>query len=92
MPKPTDVVIAYLPLAHILELLVEVASFSQGACVGYAHPRTLTASSPYVKTNAKGVPETGFESDLMSLRPTLMAAVPAILDLIAGGLKKKVCV
>jgi len=88
-PKPTEVVIAYLPLAHILELLVEMMCFSQGACVGYAHPRTLTASSPYVKTNSKGVPEPGFESDLMALRPTLMAAVPAILDLIAGGLKKK---
>ena len=87
-----EVVIAYLPLAHILELLVEMMSFSQGACVGYAHPRTLTASSPYVKTNAKGVPEPGFESDLMALRPTLMAAVPAVLDLIAGGLKKKVLV
>jgi len=31
----------------------------------------------------------GFESDLMVLRPTLMAAVPTILDLIPGGLKKK---
>jgi len=82
-------VIAYLSLAHILELLVEMMYFSQGACVGYAHPRTLTASSPYVKTNSKGVPVVGFESDLMVLRPTLMAAVPTILDLIPGGLKKK---
>ena len=24
LPRPTDIVIAYLPLAHILELLVEV--------------------------------------------------------------------
>jgi len=87
-----EVVIAYLPLAHILELLVEMMSFSQGACVGYAHPRTLTASSPYVKTNSLGVPEAGFESDLMVLRPSVMAAVPAVLDLIAGGLKKKVSV
>ena len=31
LPKTTDVVIAYLPLAHILELLVETASLSQVA-------------------------------------------------------------
>jgi hypothetical protein len=60
---------------------LQVTSFSQGACVGYAHPRTLTATSPYIKS--------GFKSDLQVLRPTLMAAVPAILDLIAGGIKKK---
>ena len=30
-----------------------------------------------------------FVTDLSSLRPTLMAAVPAILDLISNGLKKK---
>ena len=55
----------------------------------YAHPRTLTASSPYIKSDNKGMPLPGFESDLVSLEPTLMAAVPAVLDLIASGVKKK---
>jgi long-chain acyl-CoA synthetase len=89
LPKPTDVVIAYLPLAHILELLVECVSLTQGAAIGYAHPRTLTASSPYIKSDKNGVPMPGFDTDLQSLQPTLMAAVPAILDLIANGLKQK---
>jgi long-chain acyl-CoA synthetase len=89
LPKPTDIVIAYLPLAHILELLVECVSLTQGAAIGYAHPRTLTASSPYIKSDKNGVPLPGFETDLQSLQPTLMAAVPAILDLIANGLKQK---
>ena len=42
-------VIRYLPLAHILELIVEVTTMCQGAAIGYAHPRTLTASSPYAR-------------------------------------------
>jgi long-chain acyl-CoA synthetase len=83
-PSTEDVYIAYLPLAHILELVVETASICQGAAIGYGHPRTLTASSPFMHpSNPEG-------SDLMALRPTLMAAVPAILDLIKTGLTKKV--
>jgi long-chain acyl-CoA synthetase len=53
LPRPDDVVVAYLPLAHILELLVETASLSQGACIGYGHPRTLTASGAYMKPGFK---------------------------------------
>jgi long-chain acyl-CoA synthetase len=83
-PTTEDVYIAYLPLAHILELVVETATICQGAAIGYGHPRTLTSSSPFIHPNN---PE---GSDLLALRPTLMAAVPAILDLIKTGLNKKV--
>ena len=62
LPLATDVVVAYLPLAHILELLVETASLSQGACIGYGHPRTLTAGGAYMKP--------GFKSDLQVERTT----------------------
>jgi long-chain acyl-CoA synthetase len=82
-PTPDDVVIAYLPLAHILELIVEVATMAQGAKIAYAHPRSLLGSSPYV---APGDMET---PDLTAIRPTLMAAVPAILELIKLGLAAK---
>jgi long-chain acyl-CoA synthetase len=83
-PTPEDVYLAYLPLAHILELMVETATICQGATIGYGHPRTLTSSSPFIyPSNPEG-------SDLLALRPTLMAAVPAILDLIKSGLTKKV--
>jgi acyl-CoA synthetase (AMP-forming)/AMP-acid ligase II len=37
LPRPTDVVIAYLPLAHILELLVEVRLFDE------EHPQLMFA-------------------------------------------------
>jgi len=52
IPTENDVTIAYLPLAHIMELLVETACLSQGAALGYGHPRTLTCKSPiYVSKN-----------------------------------------
>jgi len=83
-PQPHDVYVAYLPLAHILELVVEVGCLLQGASIGYGHPRTLTSTSPYIHPdNAQG-------SDLLALRPSVMAAVPAILDLIKTGLSMKV--
>lgn len=82
-PKPGERYIAYLPLAHILELLVETMCLCQGASIGYGHPRTLTSSSPYMHpSNPEG-------SDLLACRPTLMAAVPAILDQIKAGLCMK---
>ena len=37
LPRPTDIVIAYLPLAHILELLVEVR------LVDEEHPQLILA-------------------------------------------------
>jgi len=83
-PRNDDVYIAYLPLAHILELVVEFGVFIQGAGIGYGHARTLTSSSPFMHpNNPKG-------SDLLACRPTLMAGVPAILDLIKNGLSQKV--
>jgi long-chain acyl-CoA synthetase len=89
LARPDDVTIAYLPLAHILELLVETTCLTQGASIGYGHPRTLAPTSPYIKSE-KGEALPGFEADLISLRPTMMAAVPAILDGIAAGIKKKI--
>lgn len=81
--SPDDVYIAYLPLAHILELMVETNMMVVGARIGYGHAKTLTGSSPFMHPdNAEG-------SDLLALTPTLMVAVPAILDLIKNGLSMK---
>jgi len=80
---PDDVYIAYLPLAHIFELICEVGTFAGGGMVGYAHARTLLGTSPYI---AKG---DTMSPDLPALRPTKMAAVPAILDLIYKGITAK---
>jgi len=80
---PSDTYIAYLPLAHILELMVETLCLVAGAKVVYGHAKTLTSSSPFVH------PENPEGSDLIATKPTRMVAVPAILDLIKSGLTMK---
>ena len=39
-PKPDDIYLGYLPLAHILELLSEMTMIVQGIPVGYSSPNT----------------------------------------------------
>ncbi|PVV02342.1 hypothetical protein BB560_003208 [Smittium megazygosporum] len=62
-----DMIIAYLPLAHILEFVVELIFFSWGVPLGYGTPRTLTTS---MVRNCLG--------DLEALNPTLMVGVPQV--------------
>lgn len=66
---PADSFIAYLPLAHIFELVVETSSFIWGNVLGYGNPRTLVGDS---MRNCKG--------DLEELRPTVMVGVPAVWE------------
>lgn len=80
---PGDVFVAFLPLAHVLELMVETVVLVQGAAIGYAHARTVTPASPYIK---KGDEES---ADLIAIRPSLMVAVPSILETIKNGLTAK---
>ncbi|KAL6492884.1 Long chain acyl-CoA synthetase 9, chloroplastic [Orobanche gracilis] len=76
-----DVYLAYLPLAHILELAAENIVVAIGSSIGYGTPLTLTDTSNKIKKGTKG--------DATVLRPTLMAAVPAILDRVRDGVRKK---
>jgi len=64
-----DTYLAALPLAHVLELVVETAIFSYGAAIGYGSAKTLTDATV---RNCKG--------DLTELSPTLMAGVPLIWE------------
>lgn len=74
-----DRVIAYLPLAHIFELVFENACLFWGAILGYAHPRTLSDTTV---RNCAG--------DLRELKPTLMVGVPAIWETVRKGILQKV--
>jgi long-chain acyl-CoA synthetase len=65
--QPGDVYIAYLPLAHVLELAVSNTLLYSGASLGYGSARSLT------DTMVKNCP-----GDLRALKPTLMAGVPAV--------------
>ena len=76
-----DVYLGYLPLAHILELIAEHLHLMVGASIGYGSPHTLTDKS--IKTYP------GTSGDATELRPTLMAAVPAILDKIRTSVTGK---
>ncbi|XP_027171086.1 long chain acyl-CoA synthetase 8 [Coffea eugenioides] len=77
-----DVYLAYLPLAHVFELAAESVMLTAGATIGYGSALTLTDTSNKIKKGTKG--------DASMLQPTLMAAVPAILDRVREGVLKKV--
>ncbi|KAA1114768.1 long-chain fatty acid-CoA ligase [Puccinia graminis f. sp. tritici] len=72
-------VIAYLPLAHILEFIVELTSLSMGVKIGYGSVKTLTEAS---MRNCSG--------DIKTFRPSVMVGVPAVWELIRKGILAKV--
>ncbi|KAL7752812.1 long-chain fatty acid-CoA ligase [Sorochytrium milnesiophthora] len=74
-----DVYLAFLPLAHVLEFVVETFCIYKGISLGYGNPKTLTDAS---MRNCKG--------DIKELRPTVMAGVPAVWDTIKKGVIARV--
>ena len=76
---PGDGLITYLPLAHILEYVFEVACLYWGGTMGYGNPRTLSDIS--VK-NCKG--------DIREFKPTVMVGVPAVWESVRKGIVSKV--
>uniref|UniRef100_A0A668A4B3 long-chain-fatty-acid--CoA ligase n=1 Tax=Myripristis murdjan TaxID=586833 RepID=A0A668A4B3_9TELE len=79
---PTDTYIAYLPLAHVLEMTAEISCVTYGCRIGYSSPQTLSDQSTKIKKGSKG--------DSTVLKPTLMAAVPEIMDRINKNVMSKV--
>ena len=77
--KPGDTFLAFLPLAHILEYVVELSFVFLGICSGYGRVKTLTDQSV---RNCKG--------DIKAFRPTIMVGVPAIWELIRKGILAQV--
>jgi long-chain acyl-CoA synthetase len=70
--RERDRYIAFLPLAHVLELLAETTFLLIGVKLGYSSPQTLTNKSTAVKAGTKG--------DASVLRPTLICSVPLVLE------------
>ncbi|NXP45208.1 ACSL4 ligase, partial [Heliornis fulica] len=79
---PKDTYIGYLPLAHVLELTAEISCITYGCRIGYSSPLTLSDQSSKIKKGSKG--------DCTVLKPTLMAAVPEIMDRIYKNVMSKV--
>ncbi len=73
-----DVYPAFLPAAHILELVAEVSCLGMGCCICYADTKTLTATGAYPI------------GALEQYKPTLMAAVPKLWDFIKKGIEAKI--
>lgn len=76
-----DVLLGFLPLAHVFELLAESLSLLAGVPIGYSSPNTLIDSSSKIMKGSKG--------DASVLRPTCITAVPLILDRICKGITDK---
>lgn len=72
-----DRYIAYLPLAHVMELATETALMAMNVTIAYSSPFTLTNTSAKVMKGTLG--------DARVARPTCMSAVPLILERIIKG-------
>ena len=76
-----DIYVAYLPLAHVLELVCEITCALNGICIGYSTPQTITDNATAVKKGQKG--------DLRVLKPTIMASVPIVLERLSKTVYEK---
>ncbi|KAG2359860.1 hypothetical protein BDR07DRAFT_1336302 [Suillus spraguei] len=74
-----DTFLAYLPLAHILEYIVELILFFVGMKTGYGRVKTLTDASV---RQCKG--------DIVTFRPSIMVGVPAVWEQIRKGITGKI--
>ena len=77
--RDDDSCLAYLPLAHILEYMMEVTMFAGGVKMGYGRVKTLTDASV---RKCKG--------DLVAFQPTILAGVPQVWETIRKGILAKV--
>ncbi|KAJ9118583.1 hypothetical protein QFC22_003803 [Naganishia vaughanmartiniae] len=76
---PQDTYLAFLPLAHILEFVVETCWMFAGLPIGYGKIKTLTDVSV---RESKG--------DILEFRPSILAGVPAVWESIRKGVLAKV--
>ncbi|KAF9579774.1 long-chain fatty acid-CoA ligase [Lunasporangiospora selenospora] len=87
LEKDTDVLISYLPMAHVLEFVISHFVVSMGCRLGFARARTLMDDAVAPKA---GSGKTKGLGDLKALRPTLMAGVPTIWERIRKGILAEV--
>lgn len=77
--EDNDTMMAYLPLAHVLEFLVENFCIFLGVTLGYGTIRTLTDASV---RNCRG--------DLQEFAPSIMTGVPQVWETIRKTVLAKV--
>lgn len=79
--EDNEVYLAYLPLAHIFEIGAEITLLSFGVPVAYSSPQTMLDISTGIR---KGTP-----GDMTLVKPTVMPAVPLILERIKKSVDAK---
>ncbi|XP_068241482.1 long-chain-fatty-acid--CoA ligase 4-like [Palaemon carinicauda] len=77
-----DRYLAYLPLAHVMELATELALIAMNVTIAYSSPMTLTSNSPKIMKGTLG--------DAKIAHPTCMSAVPLILERVIKGVSAAV--
>lgn len=77
--QPGDRLLAFLPLAHILEFTFELATLYWGAVLGYGTVKTISDSSV---RNCLG--------DIREFKPNVMCGVPAVWEQVRKGILAKV--
>ena len=77
-----DVYLAYLPLAHIMELAGETVMLAIGCSIGYGSPQTLSDTGLKLAAGSRG--------DAPMLRPTFMVFAPTVLDRVRQAVQAKV--
>lgn len=77
-----DRYIGYLPLGHVLELAAECIFVRNGSTIAYSSPLTLTNNSPLIKRGQFG--------DAYIFKPTIMGAVPLVLDRIKSSVQQAI--
>lgn len=76
---PGERLLAFLPLAHIIELVVENCALYWGGVLGYGSPRTLTDQSVRKCTG-----------DIRAFKPSIMVGVPAVWESVKKGILGRV--
>ena len=105
-PLPDDMYIAYLPLAHVLELLGKQQNYSilaicslfmpwlmvssPGESMCVAWGCTIGYSHPNTLTDKSTMVKKGQKGDASVLQPTIMFCVPLILDRIYKGVTENI--
>ncbi|CAH2243181.1 jg3976 [Pararge aegeria aegeria] len=80
--READVLMGFLPLAHVFELLAESLCLIGGVPIGYSTPLTMLDSSSKIMKGTMG--------DATILKPTCITTVPLIMDRISKGITDKV--
>ena len=89
--NPGDRILAYLPLAHIFELMVELTIQTLGITLCFACPRSISSrGAKRLMPNGEYKTDAGYPfppGAIQEYRPHVMVAVPKIWDILKTGVE-----